>query len=251
MSAHYRSSAARLAWALAALAGIASFATLGAWQWSRAQQKEAVLARQAEVLARREAQSLARAADATRAGALDWSAGRGRFDARVLYLDNQQRDGRAGLRVYGVLQPDDAPTPLLVDLGWLPWGERRELPRVELPSAALDVAGVLAPPPSVGVALGDGVQGQGESRWLLTRVEPAALASRIGLSVPLAPRVLKLDPQVAIGFERDFDLLPNTLPPERHRGYAVQWFALAITVAIVHLILSLRARARDHLSPMP
>ena len=244
MSAHYRSSAVRLAWAFAALVGIASFATLGAWQWSRAQQKEVLLAQQAEVLSRRDALPLASADAAPRARLLDWAAGRGRFDARVLYLDNQQRDGRAGLRVYGVLQPDDAPTPLLVDLGWLPWGERRELPRVDLPTESLDVAGVLAPPPSVGLALGEGVQPQGEARWLLTRVEPATLAARIGLSVPLAARVLKLDPQHAIGFERDFDPLPNTLPPERHRGYAVQWFALAATVAIVYLMLSLRRRPR-------
>ena len=244
MSRDYRRSGARVAWALAALAGIVLFSSLGAWQWSRAGQKQALLAQQAEVLGRREPKSLAIAADATRTRALDWAAGRGRFDARVLYLDNQQRDGRAGVRVYGVLQADDAPSPLLVDLGWLPWGERRELPPVNLPAAPVDVAGVLVAPPSVGVALGDGVQSQGDARWLLTRVEPDWLAASIGLSVALAPRVLKLDPTLPIGFERDFNLLPNTLPPERHRGYAVQWFALAATVAFVYLILSLRRRSR-------
>jgi surfeit locus 1 family protein len=244
MSAHYRSFAARLAWALAALAGIALFASLGAWQWSRAQHKQTLLAQQAEVLSRRESRPLSIADQASRVRALDWAAGRGRFDARVLYLDNQQRGGRAGVRIYGVLQPDAAPTPLLVDLGWLPWGERRELPRIDLPSAPIEVAGVLAPPPSAGLALGDGLQPQGASRWLLTRLEPDALAPRNGLSVRLAPRVLRLDPDIGLGYERDFDLLANTLPPERHRGYAVQWFALAATVAIVYLTLSWRRRAR-------
>jgi surfeit locus 1 family protein len=245
VSRNYRRSGARIAWALSALAGIALFSSLGAWQWSRAGQKQTRLAQQADVLSRRESQSLAIAADAARASALDWATGRGRFDARVLFLDNQQRDGRAGVRVYGVLQADGAPSPLLVDLGWLPWGERRDLPPVNLPASPIDVAGVLAPPPSTGVALGEGVQSQGNARWLLTRLEPDALATRIGLSVALAPRVLKLDPALPIGFERDFDLLPNTLPPERHRGYAVQWFALAATVAIVYLILSLRRRTRS------
>jgi surfeit locus 1 family protein len=245
VSAHYRSLGARFAWAALAVAAAAGFSTLGAWQWSRAQFKERLLAQQGEILAARVAQPLSAAGDANRAGELDWTAGRGRFDERVLYLDNQQRGGRAGLRVYGVLQAPDAPAPLLVDLGWLPWGAQRELPAVELPMTEVEVRGVLAPPPSTGLRMGPGAESLGEARWLLTRIEPASLAPRIGLSVPLAPRVLKLDPQLAFGYERDFDLLPNTLPPERHRGYAVQWFALAATVVIVYLILSLRHRRRN------
>ena len=54
--------------------------------------------------------------------------------------------------------------------------------------------------------------------WLLTRVDIAALAA--GLRLPLAPRVLRLDPALPLGYARDLDVLPNTLPPERHRGYA-------------------------------
>ena len=39
---------------------------------------------------------------------------------------------------------------------------------------------------------------------------------------------------------RDLDVLPNTLPPERHLGYAVQWFALALAVLATALILTTR-----------
>ena len=38
----------------------------------------------------------------------------------------------------------------------------------------------------------------------------------------VAPRVLRLDPRQPLGYARDLDVLPNTLPPERHLGYAVQ-----------------------------
>ena len=58
----------------------------------------------------------------------------------------------------------------------------------------------------------------------------------------LAPRVLKLDPALPIGYTRDLDILPNTLPPERHLGYAVQWFGLALAVFITALLLTLRTR---------
>lgn len=243
MKRHYRSNAMRLAFALAAALGVALFCALGAWQWSRATWKEALLAERAGVLAARDPAGLEAAFNPARRTALDWAAGRGRFDGRQYFLDNQQRDGRAGVRVYGALE---APAgPLLVELGWLPWGAGRTLPAADLPRDVMEVSGVLAAPPSTGLALGSGVEAlPGGSRYLLTRIDLDTLHRASGMSAPFAPRVLKLDPALAIGHARDFDLLPNTLPPERHRGYAVQWFALAATVAIVYLVLTVRAARR-------
>jgi cytochrome oxidase assembly protein ShyY1 len=42
--------------------------------------------------------------------------------------------------------------------------------------------------------------------------------------------------------ERDLDILANTLTPQRHLGYAVQWFGLAIMVLVVALVLTLRKK---------
>ena len=50
---------------------------------------------------------------------------------------------------------------------------------------------------------------------------------------------------------RDADPLPNTLPPEQHRGYAVQWWALATAVAVIWLVLAWRVGARDGRSTSP
>ena len=75
-------------------------------------------------------------------------------------------------------------------------------------------------------------------RWLLTRMDLAALSTALNLD--LAPRVLRLDPALPIGYARDLDVLPNTLPPERHRGYALQWYSLAVAVIIIALILTFR-----------
>jgi surfeit locus 1 family protein len=64
----------------------------------------------------------------------------------------------------------------------------------------------------------------------------------MGLKTSLAPRVLRLDPALAIGYARDLDVLPNTLPPERHRGYALQWFGLALLTFLFALYLGFRRR---------
>lgn len=232
-----------LSWWVVAVALAAAFASLGAWQHGRAAEKEALLAHAAQVLQVRAPVPLAAASDPARSGRLEWSAGRGAFaDIGAFLLDNQRHEGRIGVRAYRVFLPVGAP-PLLVDLGWLPFGPERAVPNVPKPEGPLELRGLLAPPPSPGLRLGEGIAPAGDA-WLLTRVEADAIARAAGLDTPLAPRVLRLDPALPIGHPRDLEVLPNTLPPERHLGYAVQWFGLAATVLVVALVLTLRSRRR-------
>lgn len=227
---------------LLALAVIVLFTGLGFWQLRRAVEKQTMLENAAHVLADRRPGPLAAAADPDRAGGYDWAAGAGEFaDSPQLLLDNQQRDGRVGVRAYRVFLPDQA-GPLLVDLGWLPLPGDRSLPTVERPPGAVRLQGLLAPPPSTGIALGSGLA-QGGGGWLLTRIDLPALRAATG--VALAPRVLRLDPASPLGYERDLELLPNTLPPDQHRGYALQWFGLALAVLATALILTFKRPRRS------
>jgi surfeit locus 1 family protein len=229
-----------LGWLLA-FAAMALFASLGQWQSRRAVEKQAMLDAAARVLTTRETRPLAAAHDPRRIDQYDWAAGTGEFDRRgPLLLDNQQRDGRVGVRAYRIFLPADA-GPMLVDLGWLPLPASRELPPVPRPTGTLELRGLLAAPPSSGLELGRGLAQAGDS-WLLTRVDMDAIAVATGLSVPLAPRVLRLDPAMELGYTRDLELLANTLPPDKHRGYAVQWFGLALAVLATALILTFRRR---------
>ncbi len=224
---------------MAALIAMALFSTAGVWQWRRMQEKQASLDASQHILTRRNAHPLSMAANASRARTYDWAAGAGTFDARgALLLDNQQSGGRSGVRVYRIFVPEQG-RPLLVDLGWLPLGGDRELPRIPRIEGRVELSGLLLPPPSTGLALGAGISRQADN-WLLTRVDTAAIAAGTALSVPLAPRVLRLDPALPIGYARDLDILPNTLPPQRHLGYAVQWFALALAVLVTAVILTFR-----------
>lgn len=230
-----------IGWTLALLAS-AGFARLGLWQQHRAVEKEHLLAQVGQVLGRREAMPLSTANDATRATAYDWAQGRGRFlDAPPFMLDNQQREGRVGVHAYAAFQPD-AGAPLLVDLGWLPMGNDRVLPKIALPQGEMSLRGLLVPPPSAGLRMGAPMARQGDA-WLVVRLEPAVVAKELKLPA-LAPRVLRLDPTLPIGYMRDLELLVNTLPPDRHRGYAVQWFGLAITVLVIAVVLTFRRSRR-------
>lgn len=233
----------RIVWWLLALLLATGFASLGVWQSRRAVEKQAMLDEAADVLAQRTPRPLAAAADPARARVVEWAAGEGRFDARgPLWLDNQQREGRVGVRAYRIFVPDEGES-MLVDLGWLPLPGDRSLPAIEKPEGVVAVRGLLVPPPSAGLAMGPAMAAQADG-WLMARVDLADVARETGLQVPLAPRVLRLDPDLPIGYARDLALLSNTLPPDKHRGYAVQWFGLAITVLVIALVLTFRGPRR-------
>ncbi len=235
-------------WVLALLV-IAAFSALGAWQLQRMQYKRTLLDEVAAVLAQRMPVPWATVLDAGRAGSYDWIELNGRFAAQPpLLLDNQLREGQAGVRVYRLFLPAQGGS-VLVDMGWLSLQGRRVLPTAQVLGGtfldqSLQLRGLLAPPPAVGLALGKAM-GEQDGTWLLTRIDMDAIAALQGpAGKPLAPRVLKLDPDLPIGFERDLEILPNTMPPERHMGYAVQWFGLALAVLVTALVLTLRSRRR-------
>lgn len=272
--------ARRGGWALwlLALLLVAGFSMLSRWQWNKGELKAQRLAEAAQVLDERRAIGLDAALARAAADAdpllppIDWVVVSGRFaDAPAVLLDNQQRDGRAGVRVYRAFlaRPGRLATtadggaagagpdlPVLVELGWLPLPPDRRLPEVPLPAGEQVLEGLLAAPPSTGLALGPAAVAAGEGgRLLATRLEPAALADALGLPAALPGRVLRLDPAVpaaalgGVAYARDLDLLPNTLPPEKHRGYAFQWAALASAVLVIALVLGLRRRTSDRTTP--
>jgi len=83
--------------------------------------------------------------------------------------------------------------------------------------------------------------------WLATRLDIPAIAAQLQLQLPAAAlpgQVLRLDPAMPLGYARDLELLPNTLPPSRHLGYAVQWFAMALAVLVIAGVLHVRRRGR-------
>ncbi len=230
-----------LLWAFA-ICAMAAFARLGFWQLERADEKRAMLAKAERALSDRRPQPLSSMASIERAGDYDWIEVRGRFaDAPAVLLDNQQRAGKVGVRAYRVFVADGG-VPVLVDLGWTVLPGDRAMPNVPRDVDRSALAGLLLPPPGRGLDVGvPAVQPDGT--LLATAMDMPAL--RAGLQTPmLAPRVLRPQPEAGFGFERDFDILPNTLPPERHVGYAVQWFGLSCAVLVTAVLLSWQRRRR-------
>ncbi len=159
----------------------------------------------------------------------------GRYDgAHQVLLDNQLRNGRPGYHVLIPLrlQGGDA---ILVNRGWVALGESRQvLPDVAAPAETVTVNGRLAQPAQPGLRLGDAMGS--DLRW--PRVTPYVDYDRLAavLGYPLLPAVILLDPEESWGYQRDWRPHFGGFGPERHQGYAVQWFALAAALTILYLI---------------
>lgn len=248
MSGRWR---ALLLWWFLALLLAAGFAALGRWQLARMHEKQAMLARAQTALDKAHPQPVLLASDAAHSANYDWAQGRGDITNTTLWLDNQQRDGKVGVRMYCLMFPDDSAQLLLIDAGWWPLNGRRDLPAAGCPAGKEQVVrGMLAAPPSEGLVHGDAMVQREEGRWLLARMDIAAIKTTLHLPVAIAPRILRLDPMrqkedagvmLATG-ERDLEILPNTMTPERHLGYAVQWFGLALGVLVVAVVMTFKKK---------
>lgn len=213
---------------------------LGFWQLSRAEEKRQILVAESQ---RRAAppvpvlQLLAEPEPAFMRVRL-----RGRFDpAHSLLLDNRVHQGRVGVEV---LQPFmDRPSGrwLWVNRGWLPWPDRRMPPQFDTPAGDLELITWAYVPPGRSLLSTGNATG-----WprLINRLEPLKIWQELRRPGVLLELRLESGPGL---------LTPNwpsvSMGPQKHQGYAVQWFGLAAALLALFVHLGIhRAREARHAS---
>lgn len=231
---------------LLAVSMLALLLRLGFWQLDRARYKESLLTREqvAQALPALEIRGLADI-DGADDSYFRQASIPGRFDSERQYLlDNRTHDGRAGFHVLTALRISDG--VVLVNRGWVALGATRsELPMMApLPSGEVVVRGRLSPPPGSGLLLGDSGH-EGAVHWprIVQTVDTDAMSA--ALDAPIAPHILLLDASDAGCHVCNWQPVRG-IGPEKHRGYAVQWFALALALVVLCALLlrGRRAHAR-------
>jgi surfeit locus 1 family protein len=222
-------------------------AGLGVWQWRRgvgSEAERARFARGADVVIDLGARAVTEVPLYQRVrlgGLLDGT--------HQFLLDNRTWHGRAGYEVLTPLaraEPRARPAQplLLVDRGWVPFaGTRARLPDVRLCAAApAELSGRLARLPSPGLAFGRAGPAAA-APWPKVTSYPQMSELAAALGVPLAARILLLDPLEPCGYVRDWQ--PPGLPPLRHFAYAIQWWIFAGLALVLWALLSRRAASAD------
>jgi surfeit locus 1 family protein len=226
-------------WAiLIAVAGIAAASSLGFWQLDRKEQKQALLdAYERAVVTQPEA--LNPDLPAPQASAMTRVRIRGQFLAEPqLLLDNQTRDRQPGVRVWTLMLTDDG-VVVLVDRGWVATSQdRSELPQLPVDTGLREVSGLWRSLPTPGYRVPNAVCDQADA---VLRVQyPLLDELRCLHEAPMADGLLLMDTAERDGFLRQWT--PDTLSPQTHLGYAVQWFAIALAMLVIFIVLNLRKR---------
>jgi surfeit locus 1 family protein len=232
------------AWSVAVTAlALAAFVSLGYWQLGRAHEKQARvdafmdLSRQTVDADGLDFSGLARYQHVRLRGAYD--------STRQILLDNMpSSEGRPGYRVLTPLERADGRGWVLVDRGWVPLGASREdLPEVAVGVRQREVSGVLDVLPIPGVRVGPAAA-PGSAGWPRVLLFPTEADVETALGVDVEPRIILLDAGAPDGFERLWRPALG-FGPERHLGYAIQWFAFALVAAVLFIALNVRRSGAD------
>jgi surfeit locus 1 family protein len=164
----------------------------------------------------------------------------GHYDqSRQILIDNMVDSERVG---YFVITPFALAGGgwVLVNRGWVPLGSSRaERPSIPVAGDTRMVHGRADHMPSPGIQMGTKAE--------LAPPYPvvAAFPSRDEIAHLLhetswtaATDLVLLDPGEPDGYVRNWS--PPGFPPMRHIGYAVQWFALALTLLVLWVVTNLR-----------
>jgi len=215
------------------------FLSLGRWQQNRAVEKERIVShslerskQQAEPLSldRIEYESL-RHLPVSVEGEYD--------DKHQFLLDNQVKNHQVGYNVFTPVKVKGSEESVLIDRGWVAQGLTRQLPpNIDIENIGVQLTGALYVPYGKGFRLG-GLD-DGEFLWprVIQFLDFKEMSER--LSYDLLPVVIRLSAEAENGFLREWNIV--NMGPEKHYGYAVQWYALALAMIVIFMILALKKR---------
>lgn len=223
---------------LVTLAAVILMTGLGVWQLERAEQKRQ---RSALLAERQQQKSLTLTEVIGQSGDIrDFPVQvTGKLDSqRLLLWDNRILSGRVGYEVLAVLETNEG--NLLVNFGWLQAPPYRDLlPQTDLPRGMVTLEGVVVVP-----QLNPMVRETNEAGWPRRVQQPDLDYLQTALDTRLLPFMLQVADTQPFGLENNWK--PVVMPAEKHLGYAVQWFGLALACLGV-FILAVRRKWRTSL----
>jgi len=153
-----------------------------------------------------------------------------------IYLDNRPYQGKAGFYLLMPFKLKDSEQILLIMRGWLPRDvqNRLQLPITPTPKGELQLEGKVRE--SVGHVMQLGSEPALQSGVIRQNIEVAELSKASGLR--LENFIIEQTSETADGLIRDWP--QASLGIEKHRGYAFQWYGLAVTALLFFIATGIK-----------
>ena len=224
---------------VATIIGISLFSSLGIWQLQRAEFKKQILLENDK---RKNSAPINLSSTIDGSNSLRFQRVRlqGQFiSSKQFILDNQMNQHRVGYNILTPLILEDGYTVVLVDRGWVPMGlTRDDLPLISIDEAPRSIIGTVYIPFGKPFHLGGIDDGQNTWPRVIQYLDFMAISERLGHH--LLSLTVRMEPNQSGAFITEWPVFAFT--PNRHIGYAIQWFALAITVLIIFLYFHVSIR---------
>jgi len=210
--------------------GLAILLSLGFWQLRRAAEKRELLAgfNQAKFV---NGANIAALAASKKVNFKKVSFSGNYLNSRQMFLDNKYYQHQLG---YNVITPVATPGGkiLLVNRGWLPrHAKRQDLPKLKPMTNPQKISGMLYQPQKNILLLGQLTEPSDGWPKVIERLDSKKISDILGKEV--YPFILILDKKDTNSFKQAWT--PVVLPPERHIGYAIQWFCMAAILLAIGL----------------
>lgn len=166
------------------------------------------------------------------------------LSAPLFLLDNQMQQGRFGYQVLQLMQLSQPITIsaelkhyVLINLGWLAGDSSRQtLPAVKPYQGRMEINGNIRLIEK-GIVLAEDDWHLSSTPIVIQTVDLIKIAKLT--SKQLMPFVVYLDSDMNIGYSKTWQ--PIVMPPEKHQGYAFQWFSLAIAWLALMFFAAIKA----------
>jgi surfeit locus 1 family protein len=221
---------------LATVVVVAIGISLGQWQTRRGDEKQAI---EATVATRAAAAPLNVGTTIVDPASVEFARVRvrGVFDADwPLFLDNRPLAGKAGFYVLMPLKIEGSDIHVLVERGWAPRdrSDRLKLPTFRTPSGPVEIEGMARK--NAGHVMQLGSAPKIDSGAVLQNLPLPDLAAATGFA--LQPFVLEQATDIGDGLVRDWPQASSGI--DKHRGYAVQWYGLALMACLFFIVTGFR-----------
>jgi surfeit locus 1 family protein len=218
--------------------------SLGFWQLDRAKQKEKMLELMSEdsvqlVKKAEQLETLDKYAKVEMNGAFN-------RDHQFL-LDNQVHEGEVGYHLFTPFYIKELKTYVLVNRGWVAKGMTAKK-MDELDLSEKTISGRLTYPPKVGYQMGE-IELVDSSHQVITYYEEDKIQKFLEDKFCktqlcyISERVLWLNESETDGFVRIWK--PVIMPPEKHIGYAVQWFSMTLVLILLFVFFLRKANSEN------